>query len=113
MPSGALEPKIILGESKVYDDGSAACKIPARKPFYFQLIDTNDCVAQTMRSWTVLQPGEDLSCTGCHESKLESSPAFPQPTALKHDVTDLDPFWGPSRGFSFLKDIQPILDAQD
>ena len=39
------------------------------KPLYFQALDENGRVVQTMRSWSALQPNEVQSCVGCHEHK--------------------------------------------
>jgi len=67
---------------------------------------------QTMRSWTTLQPGENASCVGCHESKNSVPLATARPTrALAAGAKPLAPINGPRRGFSFLKEVQPVLDA--
>jgi hypothetical protein len=112
--NGAWDVKVVLGEARVYDDGSALFTVPARMPLYFQAVDRHGFVAQTMRSWSTLQPGEYGGCTGCHEHKntaaantsgfvTQASAAGPQP---------LTPFNGPPRGFSFRNEVQPILDRQ-
>jgi hypothetical protein len=48
---------------------------------------------------------------GCHEHK-NSSPAAERPLtrALREPPETLRPFYGPPRGFSFTREIQPILD---
>jgi hypothetical protein len=109
--NGAWDVKRILGDAKVHSDGSAFFKVPARTPVYFQAIDSRGYAVQTMRSWTTLQPGENGSCVGCHESK-NSTPLAARPTtlALRAGAGDLAPFYGPPRGFSFPVEIQPILD---
>ena len=56
--NGAWDVKMVLGEAKVYEDGSALFTVPARKPVYFQALDERGCAVQTMRSWSTLQPGE-------------------------------------------------------
>ena len=111
--NGTWDPKIILGDATVYDDGSVFFSLPARTPVYFQLLDERGQMVQTMRSWTTLQPGENASCVGCHEHK-NSTPAasLPLTTAVDTGVEPLRPFYGPPRGFSFRKEIQPILDAK-
>jgi hypothetical protein len=64
-----------------------------------------------MRSWSTLQPGERFSCVGCHEPKSEVSPSLGHvPQALRRGPRPLEPFYGPARGFSFPREIQPILD---
>ncbi|MBW8017860.1 MAG: hypothetical protein FVQ82_16950 [Planctomycetes bacterium] len=108
--NGTWDVKSVLGDAKVYDDGSAFFEVPARTPVYFQAIDEKGHVAATMRSWSTLQPGENFSCVGCHESK-DVTPARGTITkAMKAGPQKLTPFYGPTRGFSFPKEIQPILD---
>jgi hypothetical protein len=109
--NGSWDPKIVLGEAKVHDDGSAFFAVPARTPVYFQAIDEKGHAIQTMRSWTTLQPGEFSSCVGCHESKNSAPPVRASVSlALKAGVESLDGFYGPPRGFSFPKELQPILN---
>ena len=109
--NGTWDVKAVLGQAKVYADGSAFFEVPARVPVYFQAVDDNGFVAATMRSWSTLQPGELFSCVGCHENKNEV-PRFDKRTtlAMKAGPQQLDEFYGPSRAFSFIKEIQPILD---
>ena len=109
--NGTWDVKRVLGQAKVYDDGSACYRVPARTPVYFQALDENGHVVQTMRTWSTLQPGEVLSCVGCHESKSESV-LYDQGSseALVAGPGPLEPFHGPPRGFSFNREIQPILD---
>jgi hypothetical protein len=111
--NGAWDPKTILGDTTVYDDGSVFFFVPARKPVYFQLLDEQGRMVQTMRSWTTLQPGENASCAGCHEHK-NSTPASSRPltAAIGAGVEPLRPFYGKTRGFSFRAEIQPILDRK-
>lgn len=110
--NGAWDVKTVLGEAKVYEDGSALFTAPARTPVYFQALDERGCAVQTMRSWTTLQPGEYAACVGCHEHKNTAPPAreygFSQ--AMKTGPQVLEPFYGEPRGFSFPREIQPILD---
>ena len=109
--SGGWDVKRVLGEAEVCEDGSACFTVPARTPVYFQALDARRHVVQTMRSWSTLQPGETLSCVGCHESKNETVPYRGKTTlALEAGPRPLEPFYGPARGFSFPKEIQPILD---
>jgi hypothetical protein len=110
--NGAWDVKTVLGEAKVHDDGSAFFAVPARTPIYFQPIDAKGYAIQTMRSWTTLQPGETASCVGCHENKNSAPPAMRTPVSLafRSGAEQLTGFYGPPRGFSFRKEIQPILD---
>jgi len=111
--NGAWDVKNVLGEAKVYEDGSALFTVPARTPVYFQAVDARGCVVQTMRSWSTLQPGEYFGCVGCHDHKNTAPPTenYGFSLAMKAGPQALDPFYGPPRGFSFPKEIQPILDA--
>jgi hypothetical protein len=102
--------KIVLGDATVYEDGSAMFTVPAKTPVYFQALDANGHMVQTMRSWSTLQPGETFSCIGCHENKNEAPPVRRTTQAIKSGPQALDPFYGPPRGFSFDEEIQPILD---
>jgi len=107
--NGTWDVKHVLGETPVYPDGSAMFTVPARTPVYFQLLDAKGYAVQSMRSWSTLQPGEKFSCTGCHEDKNEAPPGK-QTQAMRQGAKALEPFYGPARGFSFVKEIQPILD---
>jgi len=109
--NGTWDVKRVLGSTPVYDDGSAMFTVPARTPVYFQLLDAKNHVVQTMRTWSTLQPGEMFSCVGCHESKSHvSGPTSKVAIALSRGAQPLEPFYGPPRGFSFPREIQPILD---
>ncbi len=109
----AWDVKIVLGETPVYEDGSAAFKVPARTPVYFQAIDEKGHVVQTMRSWSTLMPGETFGCIGCHENKNKTIANRAATTAMKNGVKPLEPFYDISgKGFSFPKMIQPIFDAK-
>ena len=101
--------KRVLGEVPVAEDGSVAFKAPVRTPIYFQLLDENGRMVQTMRSWTVLQPGETASCVGCHES-ANTAPDFKAAKAAALDAVAEVKL--PPRGFSFAKDVQPILERR-
>lgn len=110
--NGTWDVKRVLGEADVHEDGSAFFEVPARTPLYFQLIDATNQVVQTMRTWSTLMPGENASCIGCHEDKNSVPPsAYKGKTmAMKAGVQKLKPFYGEPRGFSYVKEIQPILD---
>ena len=103
----------MLGTVPIRADGSAMFTVPARTPVYFQVLDTSNCVIQTMRSWSTLQPGEMFACVGCHEQKNTAPPAIWSKAAnYAAGAHPLESFQGlETRGFSFLKDVQPILDS--
>ena len=104
--------KMVHGEVDVYEDGSAFFEAPARVPLYFQALDANGYMVQTMRSWSTLQPGEMQSCVGCHEHK-NSVPVANRPVSIAMDrgVQKIVPLDDKGlRGFSFIREVQPILD---
>lgn len=109
--TGSWDVKAILGDATVYKDGSAMFQVPARTPVYFQALDEKNRAVQTMRSWSTLMPGETFACVGCHEDKNDAPQAPSKSSlAMKAGVEKLKPFYGPTRGFSYPKEIQPILD---
>jgi hypothetical protein len=111
--NASWDAKWVIGETPVESDGSAAFTVPARTPVFFQALDAQGHVVQTMRSWATLQPGETFACVGCHESRLKSTPMpSTPPIALQRGALPLEPFYGPWRGFSFKREIQPILNAK-
>ena len=59
--NGTWDVNRVLGEVPVAADGSACFEVPARTPVYFQALDERGFLVQSMRSWTVLQPGETVS----------------------------------------------------
>jgi hypothetical protein len=111
--NGAWDVKVILGDAVVEQDGSACFEVPACTPIYFQVLDDRNFMIQSMRSWVSLQPGEKLGCVGCHEHKNTAPPCTSRlPLAFSRGPQPLQPFYGRPRGFSFLEEIQPILEAR-
>ena len=106
--NGTYDVKKVLGTVDVEEDGSAMFKVPARTPVYFQTLDERGHVVQSMRSWSTLQPGEYFGCVGCHENKASTPRPSRIPTAMARPAQSIRPFSGPARGFSYLKEIQPI-----
>ena len=122
--NGSWDVKVVLGVATVYEDGSALFSVPSETPVYFQLLDEDGNVIQTMRSWSTLMPNEIYSCVGCHEDNNTAPPASATITkALKAGVEtlqpeswqletnpDFDPYTT-DKGFDYLQEVQPILDA--
>jgi len=103
--------KRILGTVPVEEDGSAYFKVPAGKFVYFQLLDADGMMIHSMRSGTMLQPGERKGCVGCHEAHLESRSSEGRvPLALRRGPQELDGWYGPPRNFSYAAEVQPVLD---
>lgn len=101
--------KRVLGTVPVEEDGSACFNVPASTPISIQPLDENGRAVQLMRSWTVGMPGETFSCVGCHESQNDVTPAK-MTLASRRPPRDISPWLGPARGFSFLREVQPVLD---
>jgi len=106
---GAWDVKRVLGTAKVHEDGSACFVVPARTPVYFQALDARGQMVQSMRSWVSLQPGETASCVGCHEHKNTAPPVTRPSRAMTAGPQALESS-GPPQGFSFIRQVQPILD---
>lgn len=100
----------ILGTVPVLEDGSAVFRVPANTPLAVQPIDAEGQAVQIMRSWFTAMPGEVLSCVGCHE-KRNSAPPSRKTLAATQKPAEIEPWYGPTRGFSFKRDVQqPVLD---
>jgi len=102
--------KRILGTVPVEADGSAYFRVPANTPISVQPLDAKGRALQLMRSWLVAMPGETLSCVGCHEPQHEA-PAVTRSAALSKPAAAIAPWLGRARGFSFRREVQPVLDT--
>ena len=100
--------KRVLGTVSVEKDGSASFRIPANTPISIQPLDERGRAMQLMRSWLVGMPGEAVSCNGCHENP-NSAPPRVVPLASKRPPTDIRPWYGPARPFSFRHEVLPVL----
>ena len=105
--------KRILGTVPVAADGSAYFAVPSDRFVYFQLLDKDRMMIQSMRSGTSVHSGETLGCVGCHESRLKAdSPAArgTLPSSMRRKPSTLAPWYGPTRRYSYVKEVQPVLD---
>jgi hypothetical protein len=101
----------VLGTVPVESDGSAYFKLPAGIPVYFQALDAEGKAIQSMRSETYLHAGEQLSCLGCHESKLKTpSAATAVPLAMRRAPSIPQPEADGAYPLTFPRLVQPILD---
>jgi len=107
---GPWDIKRVLGTTPVESDGSAFFRMPANTPVSIQPLDAEGKAIQLMRSWMTAMPGETLSCVGCHESQ-NTAPPRDATLASRRAPTDIKPWYGPTRGFSFIREVQPVLDA--
>lgn len=102
--------RAVLGTVPVEPDGSAYFELPAGKQIYFQALDERGMAVQSMRSGTYLQPGEQLTCIGCHEPK-HTAPAIDQPPmALRRPPSPLRPPPEGANPFNYARLVQPVLD---
>jgi hypothetical protein len=103
--------KFVLGTVPVEEDGSAYFRVPSSIPYFFQALDEDGVMLQTMRSLVYLMPGEQASCIGCHENRNATygvPPAMPKaltrpPSPLKDDAPGTLPL-------RFSELVQPVLD---
>ncbi|MCG8310055.1 MAG: hypothetical protein MI975_21845 [Cytophagales bacterium] len=108
----SFECKKIWGTVPVEEDGSVYVEVPADKYVYFQLLDENKMMIQSMRSGTMLHSGEILGCIGCHEDRRMAPPSTQSQVtqALKLPPQKLDGWYGEPRTFGFAQEVQPVLN---
>jgi hypothetical protein len=104
--------KRVLGTVPVEEDGSVNFTVPADTFLYFQLLDEQGRMIQTMRSGVIVRPGETNGCVGCHEDRLSSFPPFSNtPKALTRPPQQMNGWYGTPRLFSYVKEVQePVFD---
>ncbi|MCF7676185.1 MAG: hypothetical protein K9M97_12625 [Akkermansiaceae bacterium] len=111
----SFETKRILGTVPVEADGSAHFLAPPNTFLYFQLLDENKMMVQSMRSATIIQPGESQGCIGCHENR-GTAPHYPgsqMPLAFLREPDTLNGWLGqPAKEFNYLTEVQPVFDAK-
>lgn len=105
--------KRILGMAPVEENGSASFAVPLDRFVYFQLLDGDGMMVQSMRNGTSVHSGETFSCGGCHESRLTTNALTRRaqlPAAARRGPSKLRPWYGPARRFSYLDEVQPGLN---
>jgi formylglycine-generating enzyme required for sulfatase activity/cytochrome c553 len=111
---GPWDVRRVLGTVPVEPDGSACFRIPANTPVSLQPLDAEGKALQQMRSWLVGMPGESVSCAGCHEPQdttpQAAAPSMQPPRALMRAPSEITPWYGPVRNFSFQREVQPVID---
>jgi hypothetical protein len=102
--------KGVIGTVPVNEDGSVAFTAPANESLQLQALDENGMAVMTMRSAIYVQPGEIVSCVGCHENR--SSTPLVSPSHKNPAIHSPKPLAGPQYegGFSFMRTVQPVLD---
>ena len=103
--------RAVLGTVPVEADGSAHFTVPARRELFFQALDANGLAVTSMRSATQLQPGEHLTCQGCHEPKPRAPrPPTSSPLALRRPPSRLQTDVDGTNPFSYPRLVQPVLE---
>ncbi|MBQ9874027.1 MAG: hypothetical protein IJM30_06160 [Thermoguttaceae bacterium] len=110
----------VWGTAPVEEDGSAYFYVPADCELYFQALDEDGLVVQSMRSGTALRPNENLSCIGCHEpreatgAETTNSPGVSGgdqvPLALRREPSRLKSEGSGTQPVNFPELVQPVLD---
>ena len=106
---GPWDIKRVIGTVPVYEDGSAKFLIPANTPISMQPLDEEGKAMQLMRSWATAMPGEKVSCNGCHASPNAAPRAY-QTLAAQRPTSSIKSWYGPTRGFSYAREVQPVID---
>jgi len=102
--------KQVLGTVPVESDGSAYFECPSETPVMFQALDVRGRAVQTMRSLTYLQPGENMSCVGCHEDRMSVTPTPSRPAlAMQRAPSTIAPGPDGAQPFSYPLLVQPVL----
>ncbi|MBQ6615265.1 MAG: discoidin domain-containing protein [Thermoguttaceae bacterium] len=101
----------VIGTVPVEEDGSAHFMVPAQMEVFFQALDENGNAVQSMRSGTYFQPGDNVSCVGCHEPKGQiTRTSSVLPSAFTRPASIPQPDVEGSRPANFVEMVQPILD---
>ncbi len=108
--AGEENARMILGTVPVEADGSARFLVPAHKPVLFQALDTDGLAYQTMRTLTYVQPGERVTCIGCHERPLTPPGNVGERVAFRRPPSRIDPGELGGVPFSYPRFVQPLLD---
>ena len=100
----------ILGTVPVKGDGSVLFQVPANTPLAVQPLDGQGQAIRSVEEWFTAMPGETVS-VGAAPAVENMVPAVmkwfwntpPKPVRIT-------PWHGPARGFSFKREVQPVLD---
>ena len=101
--------KFVLGTVPVESDGSANFRVPSGVSFFVQALDADGKAVQTMRSAIYVQPGEHLTCVGCHENR-QTAPPNSLPSAAKREPSPITPGPAGSWPLDYNQLVQPVLE---
>lgn len=103
--------KCVLGTVPVEPDGSAYFRVPSGVALFFQALDARGMAVQTMRSASHVNPGQTVSCIGCHESRSQAAPTRPS-LALLREPSKISVGPEGSWPLRFDRLVQPMLDRE-
>ncbi|MHC4637405.1 MAG: HzsA-related protein [Planctomycetota bacterium] len=86
----AFSAKIYHGMVPIHEDGSIYFEVPSGRAIFFQVLDKDKRLIQSMRTFIQAAPGATRSCIGCHETKSNA------PASLKPIQNTLALIKGPS-----------------
>ncbi|MBI5834102.1 MAG: NPCBM/NEW2 domain-containing protein [Armatimonadetes bacterium] len=110
---GSQKPaKASLGTVPVEADGSAWFEAPVGVPLLYHALDETGAAVQGMRSASYVQPGETLTCTGCHNQRVQGTSIKRQPLAMKRAASTIEPDPDGTHPFNYPRLVQPVLDAK-
>ena len=101
-----------LGTVPVEADGSAYFEAPIEREIYFQALNAEGLAVQSMRSGAYVHPGEQLSCTGCHEDKWKQRAPAGVPLAMRRAPSRIAPEVGGVEPVNYWRLAKPVLDAK-
>ena len=108
----------VLGEAKVYADGSWLANIPPYLPVHLQPIDKFGLAIRSQGLWIQGMPGEDRRCVGCHESRTgQGVPVFGQ-NPTRAEQAQAENFMVPiadriaNGEYGWNTKVQPVLTAK-
>jgi len=112
--SGALAftTKIYFGLVPINDDGSIYFEAPSGRALYFQVLDKDKRLIQSMRTFFQAVPGTTRSCVGCHEKKSNASappPKINRKALAAGPVAPKPESWGTGY-MDYPSMVQPVLD---
>ncbi|MCF7958729.1 MAG: hypothetical protein K9M57_09810, partial [Phycisphaerae bacterium] len=108
----AFSAKIYHGMVPISEDGSVYFEAPSGRAIFFQVLDKDKRLIQSMRTFIQAAPGTTRSCIGCHENKSNAPISIPiiNAMALKKKPSVCQPeSWGTGY-MDYPSLIQPIWD---
>ena len=105
---GPWDMRRTLGTVPVEEDGSAYFRVPANTPISVQPLDKEGKAAA--HAQLVHRYAGNGVLRGCHESQ-NSAPIVRTGMALRRAPSEIEPWFGPSRGYNFERELQPVLDT--